>query len=538
MRQGMSAGIRFARAGLAALCLSLGTIALAGDSVPADIARDVARLDDEDLALAGDAALSLGRRGEAAFPALRAALAGGSARQRWGATVALCRSTADIASFVPTLASQLAEPDEALVQASLGALAKLGPQAAPALSALRTLLSLREPDARWAALRVVAAIGPPAEGATADIEPLLRDESAAIRLAAAEAMRSIRPPEALSAKRCAEVTAWLEQQLPVLMRETRVPGVSVALIQRGEVAWARGFGIADVRSGKPVTTETVFEAASMSKPVFALIAMQLVQEGRLDLDRPLVDYLGRDYLPDQPEHRRITARMALTHRTGLVNWREGYAEMGGPLPLAYPPGSEYTYSGEGILFLQRAVEAITGQPLERLAEQRLFAPLGLTRTSFEWTEGIEPDLASGHDADGGFKERTRYRHANAAYSLYTTPSEYAKLLATLRRPERLGERALGRETLGLMLQRELRVDDADAVERPGLARSVATYRALGWSLEVTPEGDILQHSGSNSSGFKAFGQFNPTKDSGLVLFTNGDGGYQLRSAVIARIGDL
>jgi len=82
-----------------------------------------------------------------------------------------------------------------------------------------------------------------------------------------------------------------------------------------------------------------------------------------------------------------------------------------------------------------------------------------------------------------------------------------------------------------------RVDD-DGVPRPGLARPVATYRALGWSLDVTPEGDIVQHSGANSSGFRSFGQFNPAKGSGLVIFMNGDGGYRLRTAVIERIGDL
>ena len=208
------------------------------------------------------------------------------------------------------------------------------------------------------------------------------------------------------------------------------------------------------------------------------------------------------------------------------------------LMLELAPGSEYTYSGEGILFLQRAVEAIAGEPLDRLAQERLFKPLGLARTSFTWNEAIERDLASGHREDGSFKERSRYRDANAAYSLYTTPAEYARLMLTLQRPELLGTRALTRGSIDRMLERQVRVDDDDAVPRPGFAKSVATYRALGWSLEVTPEGDIVQHSGSNSSGFKAFGQFNPAKGSGLVIFANGDGGYALRAAVIERIGDL
>lgn len=500
--------------------------------------RWAARLDDADLAVAGEAVAELGQQGVAAFPAIRELLASGSAQQRWGATVALFRSTADPGPFLPELTRQLSDADGRLVQASLGALARLEARAAPALPALATLLTHEDPAIRQAALAAIAVAGPAARDSVPEVETLLQDESAAVRVAAADALRHIQPPVPLSAGELAAHIAWLEREVPALMRDNHVPGVSIAVMQRGAVAWARGFGVVDVRTGNPVTVDTVFEAASMSKPVLALVAMQLVQEGRLDLDRPLVDYLGHDYLPGQPEHRRITARMALSHRTGLPNWRAGYAEMGGPLTLEFAPGSEYTYSGEGILFLQRAIEAITGGPLDRLARERLFAPLGLTRTGFVWSEALERDLASGHRDDGSFKERTRYREANAAYSLYSTPAEFARLMLTLKHPDLVGDHALTAASIDRMLQRQLRVGDDDAVLRPGLARSVATYRALGWSLEVTAEGDIIQHSGSNSSGFKAFGQFNPVKGSGIVIFANGDGGFALRAAVIARIGDL
>ena len=508
------------------------------DRWPDVVLRVVPLLDDPDLAVAGKAAKLLGQMGTPAFPVIRDALASGSAQQRWGATVALYQSTADIEPFLPLLAQQLSRPDVHLVLASLGALARLQSRGAAALSAVKALLQREDPDIRWAALATIAAIGPAARDVVPDIEPFLKDESADMRLVAADAIRRIRPPVPLSGERLAAYLAWLKEHVPALMQDMHVPGVSIAIIQRGEVVWAQGFGVSDVRSGRPVTTETAFEACSMSKPVFALVAMQLVQEGRLDIDRPLVAYLGHDYLPDQPDHRRITARMALTHRTGFANWRSGYDEMGGPLPLQVAPGSEYTYSGEGILFLQRAVEAITSQPLDRLAQERLFAPLGLARTSFVWTDVLEKNLASGHGDDGSYKERTRYRKPNAAYSLYTTPSEYARLMLTLQHPELLGERALTAASIDLMLQRHQRVDDGDAIPRPGLSQSVATYRALGWSLDVTPEGDIVEHSGSNSSGFKSFGQFNPAKGSGLVIFANGDGGSRLRTAVIERIGDL
>jgi CubicO group peptidase (beta-lactamase class C family) len=184
------------------------------------------------------------------------------------------------------------------------------------------------------------------------------------------------------------------------------------------------------------------------------------------------------------------------------------------------------------------MEAIAGMTLDRYAQQGLFAPLGLTHTSYVWTPAIEQDLASGHRDDGSFKDRTRYRKANGAYSLYTTPTEYAQLMLTLMRPQSLGKGSFTQSSVELLLQRAQRVTDGTAVVRPGLARSVATYTALGWSVEVSAEGDIVQHSGSNSSGFRTFGQFNRAKGSGLVIFTNGDNGTRIREAIVAQIGDL
>jgi CubicO group peptidase (beta-lactamase class C family) len=403
---------------------------------------------------------------------------------------------------------------------------------------LQVLLQHDDRRVRHATLTTLAAIGPAARAALPDVLPLLQDAEVAVRLAAVAAHRSLVPPAPLPVERLEAYHAWLDEHVPKLLREHRVPGASIALIHDGRVHWARGFGVSDVRSQRPVTPETVFEACSMSKPILALSVLQLIQQERLDLDAPLTHYLRQDYLREEPAQDRVTARMALTHRTGLPNWRVGYAEMGGPLPLLEPPGSEYSYSGEGFLFLQRAVEAVTGTTLDEFAQRGLFAPLGLTRTSFVWTPALEQDLASGHRDDGRFKDRTRYRKANAAYSLYTTPTEYARLMLTLMRPEILGPRAFTQASVDLMVQRAQRVDDGEAFVRPGRSRSVATYRALGWSLEVTAEGDIVQHSGANSSGFRTFGQFNRDRGSGLVVFTNGDNGSRVRDAILAQLGDL
>jgi CubicO group peptidase (beta-lactamase class C family) len=508
------------------------------DASPELLASLAVLLDDADLHVAGKAAKALALRGARAFDTIDGLLRNGSAQQRRGATIALYQTNADIARFLPALTRQLSQDDPLLVRASLSALSRLGPGAAPALPALKGTLAHDDTEIRWATLQVLATIGPAGRDLVPDVLPYLRDEAPELRLAAAAAVRSMEPPAPITAERLGVYIDWLREHVPRLMEEYHVPGISIAIVQRGQVHWTQGFGVADANDATPVSVDTIFEACSMSKPILALSALQLVQDGRLDLDIPLTAYLGHDYLPDQPEHRRITARMALTHRTGLANWRMGYDDLGGPLPLLFAPGSEYSYSGEGILFLQRAMEAISGKPIERLAQEGLFAPLGLTHTSFVWTDDVEEELASGHREDGSFKERSHYRKANGAYSLYTTPSEYARLMLTLMDPSKLGDHAFTRASIDLMLQRHLRVADEDAVLRPGLAHSVATYRALGFSLEVTAEGDIVQHSGSNSTGFKVFGQLNPAKGSGLVIFSNGDNGSRVREAIVAEVGDL
>ena len=508
------------------------------DPAPMMQQRIAALLDDRDLYVAGEAATAMSRLGAEAFDTVDRMLQHGTAQQRWAATVALYQTTAGIDRFLPQLTQQLTSADERLVHASLAALARLHSRAATAVPTVQGLLAHEERSVRRAALESLAAMGPAAHDAAPAIAPSLLDAEVDVRLAAATAMRRIVPPVPVSDERLAAYLAWLQEHVPALLREYHVPGVSIAIIQAGQVRWAQGFGVSDARGQQPVTPDTVFEACSMSKAILALSALQLIQQGRLDLDAPLTTYLGHDYLRDQPAQNLITARMALTHRTGLPNWRVGYDEMGGPVSLLFPPGSEDYYSGEGIVFLQRAMEAIAGVALERQAQQGLFAPLGLTRTSYFWTPAIEQDLASGHNEDGSFKDRTRYRKANGAYSLYTTPTEYARLMLTLMRPQVLGERAFTPASIDLLLQRAQRVADGDPVSRPGLARSVATYRALGWSMEVTAAGDIVQHSGANSSGFRSFGQFNRDRGSGLVIFANGANGSRVREAIVAQIGDL
>src|SRR5260221_7898988 len=161
------------------------------------------------------------------------------------------------------------------------------------------------------------------------------------------------------------------------------PGISMAVVDKGEVVWSRVMGTANGKTGRPVAANATFEAASMSKPIFAYVVMKLVDEKLLDLDRPLAQYCRPDWLADDPSGDVVTVRDALRHSTGLPHWRRPSTEKIKP---AFKPRSRFGYSGEGYFWLQLAVETVTGQGLDTVMRTRLFVPAGLKQSTYAWNE--------------------------------------------------------------------------------------------------------------------------------------------------------
>ena len=139
------------------------------------------------------------------------------------------------------------------------------------------------------------------------------------------------------------------------MKEHHVPGVAIVGIENRHIAWERQYGVRTAGKPDEVRGDTVFEAASMSKPLAAYAALKLAEQGKLDLDRPLYEYLHEPYLKDEPLHRKITARMVMSHTTGFPNWRPGGWLGSEPLTVDFEPGTKSGYSGEGFLYLQRVL---------------------------------------------------------------------------------------------------------------------------------------------------------------------------------------
>lgn len=310
------------------------------------------------------------------------------------------------------------------------------------------------------------------------------------------------------------VVAALEDRVPAVMEEYHVPGLSMALIRENRIVWRGSFGVRVAGEPERVNADTVFEAASMSKPLFSYAVLRLVEQGQFDLDRPLDAYLSKPYLPDESAANKITGRMVMLHHTGLPNWREGSWRQGDPLHLEYEPGSRFTYSGEGFLYLQTAVERITERPVDVWMQERLLAPLGMEHSSYRWQDAFHKNYAGGHDRNGtANKERRFYGSGNAAFSLYTTPTDYARFLIEIMGDDRSASYSLQADSVKSMTTLQVKPERDNPRSR----------RSLGWIVDAPNDGGFVQHTGTNGAGFHCVSRFRPDRKSGCVIMTNNVG---------------
>jgi CubicO group peptidase (beta-lactamase class C family) len=298
------------------------------------------------------------------------------------------------------------------------------------------------------------------------------------------------------------------------MEASDVPGLQLTVIEDGALGWTRGYGVRSSDTMEPVDEETVFEAASLSKPVFAYAILQMVDAGVLDLDRPLVEYHEYQDLAHDDRTAQVTARLVLSHSSGLPNWRP----RGEDLDYVHAPGTEFQYSGEGFVYLQQTIEHLTGEPLETLARRLVFEPLAMTHSSYRWTNEPDANVAVGHGVDGSPREKNEVGDdANAAWSLHTTTADYGRFLLAVIQGRRL----------------------SDSLRAAMVSPQADVEAGVQWGLGVGLEDDgdrgvALWHWGHNG-GYRAFVLGYPANQSGLVMFTNSDNGMLLLADLVEAV---
>lgn len=227
-----------------------------------------------------------------------------------------------------------------------------------------------------------------------------------------------------------------------LMRREQVQGLALAVINNGEPVHVAAYGIRNA-AGDPLTTETIMYGASLTKTVFAYLVMQLVDEGRLNLDASVADLLPRplpefdDYhdLTGDPRWKALTMRILLTHTSGLANFR--WLEDDGKLRFHHQPGTRYGYSGEGFYIAQLVLEQALGLDVGQETQKRVFDRFGMTRTSLQWRPEFRANLADGFRIDGAPEPHDERSSVSAAGSMDTDIADQARFWAGIVRGDGL-----------------------------------------------------------------------------------------------------
>jgi CubicO group peptidase (beta-lactamase class C family) len=335
--------------------------------------------------------------------------------------------------------------------------------------------------------------------------------------------------------------ADLEKTIPQWMREAKVPGLSIAIIQNAKLAWRRGFGVGDSASNKPVDNNTMFEAGSMSKPVFAYVVMKLCEKGVMNLDTPLTKYTPGRFLEGDPRLDLIAARHVLSHTSGFQNWRSEKE----PLKIHATPGEKWLYSGEGYYYLQSVVTHLKGHvnlkdcttyegglevcatDIEAYMKTNLFVPFGMRSSGYVWNDTFARRMARPHDQSG--KPRANKKSSPTAVARYgsagallTTPTDYTKFMIEVIDPKRSDAFRLNRDSLKEMLRPHVNIE----------GQFPASW-ALGWQIFHNQNRDFIYHGGDNE-GFHCAAVASVEGKSGFVAMTNGENGPEVLKNLIMR----
>lgn len=306
----------------------------------------------------------------------------------------------------------------------------------------------------------------------------------------------------------------LDDGLAALAARHPASGIGAAIVRDGRVHWAGVAGRQDDRQA--ATKKTLFNIASLAKPITAELAMRLVEAGEFTLDEPLSKTWVEADLRDDPRHQALTPRLLLSHQSGFPNWRP----MNRRLKFERNPGTAFGYSGEGYEYLAHFLEHRTGEDFETLMQARVFDAMELRETAYTWRPWMEGRIAVPGDGGQfpGAAGPAALGRWIAADNVYTTVDDYARFVAGVMtgqglRPELARER----------LRRQVA---APGCPKPDKACPRAIGMALGWMVLDFGERRIAIHEGGDP-GVSTMAYFDPDRREGAVVFVSGEGGTPL-----------
>jgi CubicO group peptidase (beta-lactamase class C family) len=290
-----------------------------------------------------------------------------------------------------------------------------------------------------------------------------------------------------------------------------VPALGIGIIAEGKLKQIKVFG--EIKKGVSAPYNTIWNVASLTKPITAIVALKLVSQGKWNLDEPLDKYWIDPDIAKDPNHKLLTTRIILSHQTGFPNWR--YMNESGKLDFKFKPGTKYQYSGEGFEYLRKALEKKFNKKLEQLADELVFKPLKMNDSQLIWNDKLDLSrFAIGYDNKGNAYEPTKIKTANAADDLMTTISDYSTFLCSVMNGEGLSQKVF------------------EEMNAHQIQTKKDKYFGLGFEIYDFGNGEYALSHGGADKGAQTLAFVMPKTKEGLVIFTNTDDGYKVYEKVI------
>lgn len=308
-----------------------------------------------------------------------------------------------------------------------------------------------------------------------------------------------------------------ETEIQKWLKENKVPTLGIGIIENGKLQQVKVFG--EISKGISAPYNTIFNVASLTKPVTAIVALQLMSLGKWELDEPLYKYWIDPDIANDPRTKKLTTRIILSHQTGFPNWR--WMNETKKLNFQFDPGTKYQYSGEGMEYLRKALEKKFNKSLQQLANELIFQPLKMTDTKYVWDKNVDTTrLAIGYDKDGAAYETVKNETPNAADDLLTTVEDYGKFLVSVMNGDGLSKKVF----------EEMTTKQVVSIK--------GKHFGLGFEIyDLDNEETALSHSGADNGVQMLFVILSKTKK-GLLIFTNSDTGASVYETLLKHyLGD-
>lgn len=295
------------------------------------------------------------------------------------------------------------------------------------------------------------------------------------------------------------------------LQENKVPALGLGIIKDGKLKQIKVFG--EISKGVSAPYNTIFNVASLTKPVTTMIALKLVSKGKWDLDEPIYKYFTDPDIANDPRNRKTTTRLILSHQTGFPNWR--WRNKDQKLNIQFEPGAKYQYSGEGMEYLRKALERKFKKSLQQLAEELIFLPGKMNNTTYVWNKNTdESRFAIGYDQNGNPYETVKNKTPNAADDLLTTIEDYGKFLVSV----------LNADGLTKKVAEEMRTNQVSSTK--------GKHFGLGFEIVDLENGEYALSHGGSDKGVRTIFFILPKSKQGLLIFTNSDNGVSVYADLI------